>query len=149
MSVRKIFQQLKALSFDEWLLLLVSMVLLPLIAISLKAKGYKWTQTFLTKHLPDRSRSTNSEDAQLKDAQQLARIVTIASSKGAYHASCLKKSLLIWWLLARRGTQTELRIGVKNKTGDFKAHAWVEYQGKVLVDQTDIGEQFSAFSSLP
>ena len=149
MSARKKFQQLKALSFDESQVLLSSVVMLPLIAVSLKAKGYKWTQAFLADHLPDRSLSTHSEDTQLKEAQQLARIVTIASSNSAYKASCLKKSLLIWWLLARRGIKTELRIGVNNSSGDFKAHAWVEYRGEVLAEQADMGEQFSAFSSLP
>lgn len=148
MSARKKFQQIKALSLDESQVLLTSMVLLPLIAIGLKAKGYKWTQSYLADHVPDRPLSTHPEDTQLKEAQQLARIVSIASSNSAYKASCLKKSLLTWWLLARRGIETELRIGVNNNSGDFKAHAWVEYRGEVLAEQADMGEQFSAFSSL-
>ena len=149
MNARKRFQEIKALSFDDLHVLLASMVLLPLIAIGLKAKGYKWTHAFLADHRPGRSLNSTPEDTQLKEAQQLARMVSIASSNGAYHACCLKKSLLTWWLLARRGIKTELRIGVNNNPGDFKAHAWVEYQGKVLHDPTDIGAQFSAFSSLP
>ena len=149
MGARKKLLQLKELSFNEIKLLLTSVALLPLIAISLKVKGYKWTHGFIANRIQDIPHNNEPEDTQFKEAQQLARIVSIASRNGAYNATCLKRSLLTWWLLARRGIETVLQIGVNNKPGDFRAHAWVEYKGKVLQDPADIGNQFSAFNSLP
>ena len=142
----KKLEQLKALSFNEFLLLLKSSLLLPLISISLKSKGYKWTRSLLENHVPDHKYLNKSKIGSLEEAQKFARIVSIASRHGAYNATCLIQALLTWWLLARRGIQTDLLIGVNNQEA-FKAHAWVEYQGDVLIDRSDIRVDFSVFKS--
>jgi hypothetical protein len=53
------------------------------------------------------------------------------------HATCLVEALSTHALLTRRGYQTTVTIGVnKGASGDLKAHAWVEYQGSVIVGGT-------------
>ena len=47
-------------------------------------------------------------------------------------ATCLKKALVLSWLLERKGTQTEVRIGVAREEGRLKAHAWLDYDGQVI-----------------
>ncbi|NJM19865.1 MAG: lasso peptide biosynthesis B2 protein [Richelia sp. SM1_7_0] len=47
-------------------------------------------------------------------------------------ATCLRKSLALWFLLSRQGIATELQIGTRLDRGEFQAHAWVEYQGYVV-----------------
>ena len=139
----KRLKQLKELKLSEWQVMLTAMLLLPLIALALKMKGVKWTQRFLADH-----RKTGlpaPEGQQLEKAQSVARMVSVAANHGLYRTNCLKKSLVTWWLLARRGIKTELKIGVNKDEGEFSAHAWVEYQGNVLVDTADVGERFSAF----
>jgi len=147
MAMRKRLKQLEELTFTEWRVLLSAMLLLPMIAIVLKSIGFKKAQTFLSNHLPRKPRISIHEDTQLEEAQSVARMVSVAANHGPYHANCLKRSLLIWWLLGRRGIATDLKIGVNKDKGDFSAHAWVEYQGNVLIDASDIEDRFSAFTS--
>ncbi len=45
---------------------------------------------------------------------------------------CLMQSMVLTALLARRGIDTRLVIGV-NQGGEFEAHAWVEYRGHSLL----------------
>ncbi len=145
MAIRKQFKQLEELTFPEWRVLLSAILLLPMFALLLNSIGFKKTQTFLSNHLPKKPKISIHEDMQLEEAQSVARMVSIAANHGLYSANCLKKSLLTWWLLGRRGIATDLKIGVNKETGDFNAHAWVEYRGNVLIDATDIEDRFSAF----
>lgn len=49
-------------------------------------------------------------------------------------ASCLTQALATQVLLARRGQVTNLRIGVTNgDEGGFKAHAWLESNGEIII----------------
>jgi hypothetical protein len=45
---------------------------------------------------------------------------------------CLMQSLVLTVILARRGIDSSLLIGVK-PGGDFEAHAWLEYCGRPLL----------------
>jgi hypothetical protein len=45
---------------------------------------------------------------------------------------CLTRSLVLTWLLARRGIGSTFVIAVR-PGADFAAHAWVEYHGKPLL----------------
>ena len=48
--------------------------------------------------------------------------------------NCLVQSLAAQTMLARRGYSSHLRIGVaKDEGGQFKAHAWVECDGKIVI----------------
>ncbi len=145
MTMRKRLTQLQALTADDWRVLLVAMLLLPLIALALRLKGFKWTQALLSGQ--SKSTSPIPADDQAKMAQSIARMVAVAANHGPYRANCLKKSLVTWWLLEHRGIVTELKIGVNKEVEDFNAHAWVECQGKVLNESDDVGERFSAFGS--
>lgn len=59
--------------------------------------------------------------------------------------NCLKKSLVLWYLLRCQGIVSELRIGVRREQGEFQAHAWVEYQGIVLNDTPNVRQHFAMF----
>ena len=142
MTISKKLKQLKNLDFAEQRLLLLCLFLLPLIALSLKAVGFQRTRLRLERYLPKKAPSV-PEDEQLATAKRVARIVSIAAYNGPYRANCLKVSLASWWLLARRGITTELKIGVNKENGNFDAHAWVEYHGLALTDLSDPRSRFS------
>jgi hypothetical protein len=56
------------------------------------------------------------------------------SSQLVPRASCLTQALATQLMLARRGYQSNLRIGVmRDEGGKFEAHAWVESQGVVII----------------
>jgi hypothetical protein len=140
-------RQLRNLSTNERQLLMTSLLLLPLTGISLHIFGLKRTQSAMS-HLSNKSRESLPEADQMNVAKQVARMVSIASNHGPYHANCLKRSVLIWWLLERKRIHTEIRVGAQKDPSGLRAHAWVECQGVVLNDRQDIADQFTPFESL-
>ncbi len=51
-------------------------------------------------------------------------------------AKCLARALTTQVLLNRQGYLPDLRIGVAKATaGQLEAHAWVEYQGRIVIGQ--------------
>ena len=50
-------------------------------------------------------------------------------------ARCLQVSLALVWWLESKGIETRLKIGVRKDGAELKAHAWVEYGGRVLNDR--------------
>jgi hypothetical protein len=115
---------------ERWLLLGLMGGLMA-IAVLLRVFGVvrarRWLEGFPQNAAP---RQANSDD--LRTAQRLAHLADIAGRRGAINATCLRQSLLIYWLLRRRGLAPELKIGVRKEEGRFDAHAWVELQGVAL-----------------
>jgi drug/metabolite transporter (DMT)-like permease len=73
------------------------------------------------------------------------QLVGIAAGPGTLRASCLRRSLLLWWLLRHDGIEAVLRVGVNRDGGRLQAHAWVEYLGRPLNDVEDIARRFLPF----
>jgi hypothetical protein len=65
-------------------------------------------------------------------AARLARAVQRTLGLVPADARCLMQSLVLTALLARRGIDTKLLIGVQPGE-EFKSHAWVEYCGRALL----------------
>ena len=61
-----------------------------------------------------------------------ARMVRAVWRSGIGHPNCLNASLALWWLLARQGIASDLRVGVRKDGEKFEAHAWVECGGAAL-----------------
>jgi transglutaminase superfamily protein len=72
------------------------------------------------------------------------RAVAMAGALYPGRALCLEQSLVLYYLLRRRGVQAEYCQGVI--PAPFEAHAWVEYQGTVL---NDIDEHARRYARLP
>ena len=73
-------------------------------------------------------------------AERIAWAVA-AASQCVPHATCLTKAVAAKFLLVRAGLPALLHIGVmRDGEGHFKAHAWVEYQGRILVGEQAAGE---------
>ena len=145
-SVRR-YKQLKELKLSDFWMIFISLILLPLTAFFLKIKGFKSTQSLLNQCLTKNTFNPLSQSDQLTIAKNIAKMVSIAANHGPYKANCLKKTLVTWWLLSRKGIHTELKIGVNKDEGDFNAHSWLEFQGEVLNDTADVDERFSVFNS--
>jgi hypothetical protein len=83
-------------------------------------------------------------DAAMSYALRLGRFARIAGCYVPTNGSCLRQSLLVWWLLRRQGVPAELRIGVRKQEG-FAAHAWVEVGDQPVNDAPDVAERFAPF----
>jgi hypothetical protein len=52
--------------------------------------------------------------------------------------NCLNRALATQVLLGRRGQEVDLRIGVANDPGgNFRAHAWIESEGRIVLGGMD------------
>ena len=59
-----------------------------------------------------------------------------------YPMRCLTRSLVLQWLLARRGVPTTLRIGVRKESGNLSAHAWIERNGRPVGEAETLSQRF-------
>lgn len=77
--------------------------------------------------------------ASQSDPERIAWAVK-TSSRYVPRATCLTQALVTRLLLSQNGYHPELRIGVALRDqGKLEAHAWVEYQGRVLIGETEAG----------
>lgn len=115
-------------------------LLLPLAGLSLHALGLRRTLRLF-------AGGANPPAAPAPEAaKRLARAVEHAGRKySIYPVDCLVRSLVLVWLLRRRGIAAELRLGARTLTGRFEAHAWVEHCGVALGADADEARIFHAF----
>ena len=82
-----------------------------------------------------------------RDAAALAWAVR-AAARRVPHASCLTQALALDALLARAGHRGEVRLGVARRSdGSFEAHAWVEYEGRILIGGLPDLDRFAVLPS--
>ncbi|HLZ50909.1 MAG TPA: lasso peptide biosynthesis B2 protein [Candidatus Acidoferrum sp.] len=126
-------------------LFLRASLLLPLISLSLRWRGFRGTQAFLRKFL---SHPHNpGGDSPQERIPLTERMVRAASRRTWPRATCLEESLTLWWLLGRQGIGTELRVGVRKEGEKFEAHAWVEHNGAALNEPAAQHLHYAAFDA--
>ena len=140
------FRRFSALERPARNLFLRAMVLLPLVALSLRWRGFTATQAVLQRFL---SNANPECDATLmsKVAAMTAHMVNAADRYGLVHPSCLAKSLTLWWLLGWQGIPSHLRIGIRKEGEKFAAHAWVEREGAALNEPDEHHHHYAAFDA--
>ena len=139
------YRTLLGLTNLERSLLVKALWLLPVVAISLRIQGLRFTQDLLLWLSPSAQSIAEPIEPQIWATVKMVQIAV------RYHrpwANCLKKSLVLWILLRDRGIISEIRIGVQRESTSFAAHAWVESQGVVLNDSDDVHQRFQAFDRL-
>ena len=126
-------------------LFLRASLVLPLITISLRWRGFRKTKALLQLFIPLTYGSQNP-DTQAR-AALTAQMVRAAARHGIGNPSCLEVSLALWWLLARQGIASDLRVGIRTDEGKFEAHAWVECGGATLNEPGIEHHHFAAFDA--
>jgi hypothetical protein len=131
---------------DAQKLFLRAMVILPVVALSLRWRGFRATQTTLQKSI---SSGIPELDPNLttKRLALTAHMVNAADRHGLIHLSCLAKSMALWWLLGRQGISSELHIGIRKENEKFQAHAWVERDGTALNEPEEHHHHYAAFDA--
>jgi hypothetical protein len=104
---------------------------LPVVEASLRCFGAQRTASWLSRVIrPDTFHPTTA--VELRQAERLAQLTSIAARRGVAPARCLSQALLLRALLRRRGLDAVLQVGVRKDAGEFDAHAWVELDGHSL-----------------
>lgn len=139
--------KLSRLNWSERWILAQTAIMLPLTALSLRLTGLRRSQRILSYFIPhDSAPKTAQSESTLSQAFRINQLVNIAVRHGLYPANCLQRSLMLWWLLRRKGIQSELQLGTRKESGRFEAHAWVEVAGVVLNDNEDVRRRYAAFN---
>ena len=148
----KNLRRFSALERTAQTLFLRALVMLPLVGLSLKFRGFDATRSALRKMVLG-VRQRTASDSLNKQIALTARMVNAADRHGLVHPSCLVKSLTLWWLLGREGIPSELRVGVRKEGRNFEAHAWVEREGMAVNEPEERHHHYAAFdealASLP
>jgi hypothetical protein len=134
------------LSSDDRLLLLKLWPLLTIAAALLRVLGFPQSLRLLSRLSPTSPAQDAVPEGAMSYALRLSRLTRIAGRHVPPNGSCLQQSLLVWWVLRRKGMPAELRIGVQTQEG-FAAHAWVEVGGQPVNDAPDVAEHFAPFES--
>lgn len=139
--MRSRVQRLRALSAAQWRIVAASVVLLAPIQLMLKSRGLKRTAVVLARRsdrpigLADRAVATSMADA-----------VSLVAGRKVVGALCLGRSLLLWYLLRRRGMDAELVVGSKGAVDEtWMAHAWVELDSQPVNDVADVRDHYASF----
>ena len=143
----ELFQRYRALDSEARKMFRRAAVLLPLVGVSLRLRGYGRTQEWLQARWESRKQAwpqtANSRDI----VENTCRMVRAAVHHGMPGATCLEASLTLWYLLRLQGTSASVRIGVRKHTDLFEAHAWVEHEGAALNQLEEVHRHFAPFDS--
>lgn len=138
--------KLRALSGAERRRLAFSFAATRLVAAGLALFGYRRTHAALSRWPGPRVTRFSSEAGAAARARSIARIVAIASGRGPVRATCLRRSLVVWWLLRREGIDSQVKVGVQRGPEGLDAHAWVEFLGLPLGEANDVADRFHPFA---
>ena len=97
------------------------------------AKLSRLVQRAMRSSAPRRGRGVPTNSCTLSSV----RIAILRASARIPGASCLTQALAGWWLLRRRGIDSELRVGVNRGGEGLTAHAWLLVEGQVLLGGRD------------
>jgi hypothetical protein len=146
------FRRFSTLERPAQSLFLRAMVLLPVVSLSLRWRGFRATQAALQRFISNSNERRDSSNAGER-AKLTAHMVYAADRHGLSHPTCLALSLTLWWLLERQGIESHLRVGIRKENRKFEAHAWVERDGAALNEPEEHHQHYAAFdvalSSLP
>ena len=126
---------------------LAALAAMPLVVLGLPLFGYRRVQQWMARwprRAPPRGIAAAEAESRLRT---LARLVAVVSGPGRFRATCLRRSLLLWWLARLDGIETVVRVGVRREADALLAHAWVEHRGRPVNDVADIASRFAAFDA--
>jgi Transglutaminase-like superfamily len=146
-------RRFSALDGDARWMFVRAAVLLPLISLSLRIRGFRFTQGALqTLAVGAKDAAVNRSSCRVCSSslrlQSAARMVRAAARRSLIKTGCLEESLALWFLLRREGIAADLRIGARKIAGNFDAHAWVECDGEALNQVEEVHRHYAVFDGL-
>ena len=130
----------RRLSADERATFLHALFLVPAMHVIVRVVGYNRLQGWVA-NTPPRVRRPDLPTAHAVRTcvVSISRVKRLSPARG----NCLSQSLALSRLMRARGLDPTLRLGVRLTDAKFDAHAWVEYDGRVLNDTQDVHTRFT------
>lgn len=111
--------------------------------LMLRGLGFATTITLLSRFPSRRTPAMSTGDA-IAWAGVIERV-----SGRPIGASCLDRSVFLWFIMRRRDVPGIIRIGVIDDAGEIHGHAWVEADGVVVNDDPGVAGRFAVFPEDP
>ena len=89
---------------------------------------------------------TADPGASAREYQRLLRFVSVAYELLPFPATCLRRSLVLHGLLARRGVPSRFCVGVAGNGPSLAAHAWINCNGIVTEEAVSFRELTSSIT---
>jgi hypothetical protein len=109
--------------------------------ILLRVRGFRATLDWIRDRIEHLAATS---EARLETVMAVEYAVAMAGALYPGRAKCLEQSLTLYYLLRGQGVAAVYCQGVQPYP--FQAHAWIEYQGKVI---NDVAEHARFFARLP
>lgn len=112
----------------------------------LRSIGYRRTLEAVARLAPVDLRASVDPSTDPR-AARAARAIDRASARYRAGHMCLRRSLLLWAWLRRRGHASTVRLGVRREPdGSLVGHAWVEWRGAPLFEPADVDRTYVALA---
>jgi hypothetical protein len=133
--------KLRELNSRQLAVVLQALILMPLVKAAVRRARFARTADYLA-----RQSAVPRRIVEPVEIAAVARAVSIVANRRFVGEKCLVRSLVLWFLLRRRGIDAVLVIGAPAgmAVGDV-AHAWVEFDGAPLEENPGIRDEFPAF----
>ena len=131
-----------SLSRAEKVVFIRALALIPSIDVELRLRGWRRCHARLAARA--KSRPAPSAASHILP-ERVAWLVEQAARSVPWPATCLRRSLALWTLLACSGTPTTLRLGFRKAAGSFEIHSWVELDGIPLNERPDVRSRYAVF----
>lgn len=119
---------LRTLTSVERALLLQALPLVVVVRIAL----WVLPSRFIVRRVQRMAASPVADAAPRRSPGEIAWAVE-ASARRVPRATCLTQAVAGQYLLRRHGHASELRVGVARGESGFRAHAWIEIDGRILI----------------
>lgn len=137
MKVRR--NSLSSFSTQDWLLFFQAWFLLLAVDVALRLLPFRVVQSWLK--TPKWTEETPADQAE-GVIRRTSDFVDRAARHHLYPMTCLRRSLVLHWLLSRQGVFAELLFGVRREQDKLQAHAWLEYQGQPIGERAAPTDQY-------
>jgi hypothetical protein len=146
MANREKLRKLRRLSSSERRLLVSAFFLLFVTQFSLRVLSFNHVRG-LVDSLLRKDYSPRLEFEETQTVHLVTWAVLVASRNLPVSTDCLSQALATHILLSWKRIPSELNIGVAHsETGDFEAHAWVVFGGRVVMGYLDDLDRFKPLS---
>jgi hypothetical protein len=109
-------------------------IMLRLVDLGLMTLGYRRLCRLLLRLSP----TPNPKRVDLFRARAAAAVVNKVAQQYP-KMNCIRRSLVLWWMLRWLGLNSALQIGMNPDNG----HAWIEHAGRVINDAADVSTHYA------
>jgi len=110
--------------------------LLPIAAAAVRRWGLHRCHQWICRHAP--SPALSATQARRVAAPVTQWVMTVNRRYAVFAAPCLAESLVLVWLLRRRGIGATVALGIRTLFGPLESHAWASLDGHPLNDRPEV-----------